>query len=192
MRHIILFIATFIITTYAGNSLLAQVDTVAILKIKGYTKYIDSLSDNDERQLFVIKSIAEGEIIQNIVSTSIDEHTKRIDTIRKTKYGGFGRYTTGNIKGDTVYKILYHDNIEKNFYEIYYYKNNKLIYAKIDYKEDGIGQTFYYREEYYEDDDILFVNESRKPIDLIFRQRVRFDLRKKGKEYLEEFKAGKM
>ncbi len=179
MRHIITFVTTIFISTLASNSLLAQVDTVAILKIRTFTKYIDSLSDNDEGQNFVIKSIAEGRITQEIVSTSIVGHTNKIDTIRKTKNGGFGRYTTQNIKGDTVYKILYHDNIDKNFYETYYYKENKLVYSKIDYQEDGIGQTFYYREEYYKDNKILFVNESPKSIDEAFRQRVTFDLRKK-------------
>jgi hypothetical protein len=169
--------------------LLAQVDTVSILKIKAYTKYIDSLADNDEGQFFVIKSIKEGEIKQEIVSTSIIGHNNQIDTIRKTRNGGFGKYTTENLKGDTVYKIVYHDNIDKNFYESYYYKDNKLIYSKIDYQEDGIGQTFYYREEYYKDNEILFVNESPKSIDTVYRQRVTFDLRKKGGNYFEKFQS---
>jgi len=169
--------------------LLAQVDTNAVSKIKAFTKYIDSLSDNDEGQKFIVKSIAEGRIIQEIVSTSIVGNNNKVDTIRKTKNGGFGRYTNQNIKGDTVYKILYHDNIDKNFYESYYYKDNRLVYSKIDYQEDGIGQTFYYREEYYKDNEILFVNESAKSIDTVFIQRVKFDLRKKGKDYFEKFQA---
>jgi hypothetical protein len=191
MRHIIPFIVIILTSPFASNSLLAQVDTTAISKIKAYTKYIDSLSDNDEGQKFVIKSIAEGKIKREIVSTSIVGHSNRIDTIRKEKNGGFGRYTTANLKGDTVYKILYHDNVDKNFYESYYYKDNKLIYSKIDYQEDGIGQTFYYREEYYKDNEILYVNESPKSIDTIFRRRVTFDLRKKGSDYIEKFQADK-
>ena len=189
MRHIITFIATIFISTFASNSLLAQVDTDAVSKIKAFTKYIDSLSDNDKGQKFVVKSVAEGRIIQEIVSTSIVGHNNKVDTIRKTKNGGFGKYTTQNIKGDTVYKILYHDNIDKNFYETYYYKENKLIYSKIDFQEDGIGHTFYYREEYYKDNEILFVNESPKSIDEAFRQRVTFDLRKKGNDYFEKFQV---
>jgi len=189
MRHIITFIATIFISAFASNSLLAQVDTVTVSKIKAITKYIDSLSDNDEGQRFVIKSIAEGRITQEIVSTSIVGHSNKIDTIRKTKNGGFGKYTTENIKGDTVYKILYHDNIDKNFYESYYYKDNKLIYSKIDYQEDGIRQTFYYREEYYKDNEILFVNKSSNLIDTVYRQRVTFDLRKKGNDYFEKFQV---
>jgi hypothetical protein len=189
MRHNITFIATIFISTFASSSLFAQVDTAEISKIEAYTKYIDSLSDNDERQNLVIKQIAEGEITQETVSTSIVGHNNKIDTTRKTKNDGFGKYTTRNIKGDTVYKILYHDNIDNNFYQSYYYKDNNLVYSKIDYQEDGIGQTFYYREEYYKDNEILFVNESPKSIDTVFRQRVTFDLRKKGKDYFDEFQV---
>ena len=182
---------TILALTFACNSLLAQVDTVAISKIKLYTKFIDSLSDNDEGQKIVIKSISEGRITQSIASTSIVGHISKVDTIIKEKEGGFGRYTTKNIKGDTVYKILYHDNINKNFYETYFYKDNKLIYAKIDYQENGIGQTFYYREEFYKDNEILFITESKNPIDKTFRQRVTFNLRKKGDEYFKEFQTTK-
>ena len=173
---------------YAYDSLMHS-DSVAVRNIKAFVKYIDSLSDNDESQKFIIKSISEGTITQETITTSIVGHDNKIDTIRKTRIGGFGKYTTKNVKGDTVYKILYHDNIDKNFYEIHYYKDNKLVYSKIDYQEDGIGQTFYYKEEYYSDDNVLLVIESSKSIDPVVRQRVNFDLRKKGYEYLAEFRA---
>ena len=189
MRNRITIIAIIFILTFACSSLRAQVDTFAVSKIKVFTKYIDSLSDNDDRQKFVVKSIAEGKIIQEIVSTSIVGRNNKVDTIRKTKNSGFGKYTTQNIKGDTVYKILYHDNIDKNFYETYYFKDNMLVYSKIDYQEDGVGQTFYYREEYYKDNVLLMVNESSRTIDKVFRQRVTFDLRKKGNDYFEKFQA---
>ncbi len=191
MRHIITFISTIFISTFASNSLFAQVDTITISKIDAYTKYIDSLSANDERQNFVIQHKAEGRISEETVSTSIVGHSNKIDTTRKTKNGGFGKYTIHNVKGDTVYKILYHDNIDKNFYESFYYKDNNLVYSKIDYQENGIGQTFYYREEYYKDNKILFVNESPKSIETGFRQRVTFDLRKKGNDYFEKFQEDK-
>ncbi|MEO6738480.1 MAG: hypothetical protein ABIM97_19150 [Ginsengibacter sp.] len=181
---------TFSILTFAGNVLHAQTDKDAIANIHAYTKYIDSLSDNDDRQTLISKSIAEGTITQESVSTSKVGHSNKIDTIRTTKNGGFGRYTIQNKTSDTVYKILYHDNINKNFYETYYYKDNQLVFAKIDYQEDGIGQTFYYREEYYQDDKMLASNESKKSIDGPFKERVAFDLRKKGIEYLNKFITG--
>ena len=164
-------------------------DTIEVRRIIAFTKYIDSLSENDDSQKFVVKSISEGTITQEIVKTSIAGHGNKNDTIRKTKTGGFGKYTIENINGDTVYKILYHDNIDKNFYETHYYKDNKLVYSKIDYQEDGVGQTFYYKEEFYKNDRIVLTKESTKSIDTIFRQRVSFDLRKKGEDLLTEFKT---
>ena len=98
---------------YAYDSLIHR-DTTAVKNIKAFAKYIDSLTENDASQKFVVNSISEGTIKQEIVTTSIVGHNNKIDTVRKTKTGGFGKYTTENIKGDTVYKILYHDNIDKN------------------------------------------------------------------------------
>ena len=172
--------------TCSSNYVLAQVDTIAIIKINAFTKYIDSISDNDHRQKFVIQSIEEGQISTKIVSFSSDPKTKS-DTVRTIKEGGFSKYTIQNIAGDTVYRIIYHENIDKNFYETYYYKENKLIYAKIDFQENGIGQTFYYREEYFKNNKVLFVNESTKLIEPLFKQKVTFDLREKGKEYFDIF-----
>ena len=189
MRHIGTFISIIFISSFASNSLFAQVDTARVSKIKTFTNYVDSLSENDERQDFVIKSISEGKISREIISTSQTGHRNKTDTIRNIKNGGFGKYTIQNLKGDTVYKILYHDNLDKNFYESYYYKNNKLVYSKIDYQEDGIGQTFYYREEYYNGKEVLFTTESLKIISLFYRERVSFDLRKKGNDYFDKFQA---
>lgn len=187
MRPILIFILTFSILTFAWNVLLAQTNKDAITNIYAYAKYVDSLSDNDDKQTLISKSIAEGNITQESISTSKIGHDNKSDTIRSIKNGGFGRYTIQNKTGDTVYKILYHDNIDKNFYETYYYKNNKLVYAKIDFQEDGIGQTFYYREEYYQDDKMIASSESQKPIDEPYRQRVSFELQKKGLTYLKKF-----
>ena len=162
-------------------------ETLAVEKIKEFTKYIDSLSENDEFQELVTISIAEGDITQERITTSITGHGNKIDTIRKTKFGGFGKYTTQNKKRDTVYKIHYHDNIDKNFYETYYYKDNKLVCSQIEYKEDGGEHTFYFREEFYVDNKVLLINESKKPSEAVHRQRITFDQRKKGYEYFEIF-----
>ena len=44
-------------------------------------------------------------------------------------------------------------------------------------------------EEFYKNDRIVLTKESTKSIDTIFRQRVSFDLRKKGEDLLTEFKT---
>jgi predicted lactoylglutathione lyase len=174
---------------YAYDSLINR-DTIEVKNIKVYIKYIDSLSENDESQKFLVKSIVEGKINQETVKTSNVRHNNKIDTIRTTKSGGFGKYTTENIKGDTVYKIFYHDNIDKNYYETHYFEDNKLVYSKIDYQENGIiGKTFYYKEEYYKDKRVLMTNESSKSIEKQFRKRVNFDLQRKGNYFFAEFQA---
>jgi hypothetical protein len=171
---------------YAYGNLIDR-DSLTIRKIKSFTNYIDSLSENDENQNFLIKSIEEGNINQEIVTTSIVGHTNKTETVRETRKGGFGKYTLENIKGDSLYKILYHDNIDKNYYETYYYNDNKLVYSKIDYKEDSLEQTFYYKEEFYKDSLIILYTESRELIDSKYRRRVSFNLREKGETYLLEF-----
>ncbi len=173
---------------YSYNYLIKP-DSTEIAKIKTFIKYIDSLSEKDETQEFVIKSIAEGKITQETTTLANTGQHNKADTTFNVKNGGFGKYTTENLKGDTVYKILYHDNIDKNYYEMFYYKDNNLVYSRIEYQNDGIGQTFYYREEYYKDNDTLMINESTEPIDNAYRQRVTFDLRKKGTDYLNQFKS---
>ncbi len=60
MRQTLIFIVTFFILTFTGKALLAQTDKEIIASIQVYTKYIDSLSDNDDKQTLISKSIAEG------------------------------------------------------------------------------------------------------------------------------------
>ena len=188
MRTTLIFIVTILSCTFISDSLIAQVDTFSISDIKKYRKFIDSLTENDEKQKFVVQSIAEGRLTQEMTSTSIVGFNSNRDTIRTIKAGGFGKYTIRNIRGDTVYRIIYHDNINKNFYETFYYRDNQLVYAKVDYQEDGIGKTFYYKEEYYKNGEVIFVNESKCEIDDVFRQRVNFNFQKKGSDYFKSYK----
>ena len=163
------------------------VDKTELIDIIAYKKYIDSLSDNDDYQTKVVKELVEGRITQKIETRYFSDFHDDTLNRSKTRKGGFGKYTTTNIKGDTLLRLLYHDNIDKNFYEIYYYKDNKLVYSKIDYQENGIGQSFYFKEVYYKGDSVIRANESPKPINTYYRDRVSFDQYKKGTEYLVEF-----
>lgn len=162
-------------------------DRVLIDSIKTYKLIIDSIINKDENQKLVIRHIIEGTLKQQIV---IGNSNNR-ETTKETKFGGFGEYTYTNLKGDTVFSIMYHDNIEKNFYERYYYKNNKLVFALIELQEDGIGQSFYKREENYSGDKLLLVKESKNEIGKEYKQRINFDLRKKGDEYLKTYLSKK-
>jgi hypothetical protein len=85
-----------------------------------------------------------------------------------------------------VYRVKYHDNLIKNLYLNFYYQNNQPVYAKIEYQQNGIGQTFYFKEEFYENGMVLFSNESKNKIDEIYQQRVNFNLIKKAIDLLQE------
>ncbi len=65
---------------YAYDSLIYR-DTITVKNIKAFTKHIDSLTENDVSQKFVIESIAEGKITQEIVTNSIVGHNNKIDTV---------------------------------------------------------------------------------------------------------------
>lgn len=171
---------------HAYDSLMLK-DTIHINSIRDYKKYIDSLIENDDHQTYVVRSIAEGTIKQEILKTSKVGHTNKLDTTKEIRNGGFGKYTYDNQKGDTIFKILYHDNIDKNFYESFYFKDNKLIFASISYEENGIGNTFYSRQEYYNNYKLILVEETKNQIEQVYRQRVSFDLMQKGKDYLKEY-----
>ena len=189
MRHITLLLIIKFLSAFINVHLFAQVDSVEVSKIKIYTSIIDSLSENENRQQKVVISLREGRITQNSTTTSKDG--TKIDSSNKT-IGGFSYHITQNISGDTVYKICYHDNLDKNYYETFYFKDNKLVLSKIDYQENGVGQTFYFREEYYKESVILSVLDSSKLIDSKYKERVTFDLKNKGYEYLQKFKANRM
>jgi len=171
---------------YAYDSLKLK-DTIQVNSIRKYKQYIDSLIDKDDNQSYIVRAIAEGTIKQEVLRTSKVGHTNKVDTTKEIRNGGFGKYTYDNLKGDTIFKILYHDNIDKNFYESFYFRDNKLIFASIRYEENGIGNTFYSRQEYYNNDKLLLVEETKNQIEQVYRQRVSFDLMQKGKDYLQKY-----
>lgn len=189
MRQTLKIILSIIMISLSNLSLFAQVDSGLVSATNAYMKHIDSLARNDQRQKFVRESISEGPITFEIVKkTNIGDQMTLDTTIER---GGWGKYTTSNIPDDTVYRIEYHDNIEKNFYLIFYYNKNLLIYSKLDYQEDGIGQTFYKREEYYDKGKIIFVYETKAKIDDKFKERTDINLYNRGSDYCHEFMKDK-
>ena len=187
MKCISRYTVAIFVATFCYHALPAQVDTAMISSITSYVRYIDSLASYD-RQTLVMISIEEGPM--SLVLTTFNPHTKKTDTIGNVKHGGFGKYSTLNARGDTLYRIHYHDNIDKNFYEQYYFRHHQLVYAKIYYEEDNTTQhRFYYREAYYHDNILLQVNESTQPINEFYCQKVDIDLLEKARKYLEKFEA---
>ncbi len=51
----------------------------------------------------------------------------------------------------------------------------------------GNGQTFYKREEYYNDNNIILVRQTKDEIDEKFQKRIEFSLYQRGNDYFKEF-----
>ena len=171
MRHFLKFITTTLLTISFCNFLFAQVDSSIIIETKNYSKYLDSLNKLDHPQNFgLATSIADGII-------------KRDDVI----VGGFGIYTLS--KGDTALRIEYHDNLDINIYKTYYYKSNKLIFATLELQtEETNAKTIYYKEEFYNDRNIIWTNtQKEKSVDNYF-DKTNFVLFEDGIKYLDDFK----
>ena len=179
--------SNFNISKSSSSLSLPQKETNEINNIKRYKEYIDSMIQFDEYQKYIVRGNAEGTLKQRIVRVSKNGDENSAGTTKEVRTGGFGKYTYSNLKGDSLFKIEYHDNIDKNYYEIFYFRNNKLIVAIIDYQENGIGQTFYKKEEFYNEDIILFSKESKNEIEVKYVQRVKINLRKKGNDFLIEY-----
>jgi hypothetical protein len=190
MRHLIILISTLIFVVCLANPLFGQVDSIRKFYITNYTSRIDSLINKDDKQMTIVKSIAEGQISQETLTTQITGHHNKIDTIRNKIYGGWSKSIYQNTKGDTVYKIVYHDNLQKNFYFIFYYEGNLLLLSKLEYQENGIGQTFYKKEEYYLNGQIIYSFETQGKIEEVYKSRADVNLYLKGIEYYKEFLKG--
>ncbi len=189
LRHKIFL--SFISTTLVYLCSFGQTDSHKINFIRTYIKQVDSLIDNPNKPYFIDNFLEEGKISKEIVTTKVVGHKNKIDTLRKKIWGGWSKSNYQNHKADTLFKIEYHDNLQKNFYLTFYYKDNKLIYGKVEYQEDGIGSTFYQREEFFEDNTILLVNETGRTLEDDYKRRVEYSLYKRGQEYFEEFRKQK-
>jgi len=148
MRHFKNCIAPIILSTCLCSSLFAQSDSLLVHQIRNYVKYIDSINSlNYVQDKGFVKSIAEGVI-------------KRDNKV----VGGYGIYSLSNLKNDTVFRIEYHDNFGINTYKTYYYQNNKIVYATLEFKNtDEQETTFFRKEEFYNDDKVILKSPEQNP-----------------------------
>ncbi|HEX2630501.1 MAG TPA: hypothetical protein VHM26_15885 [Chitinophagaceae bacterium] len=118
------------------NSLHAQVDSnsVHVKDIRDYIQRIDSIIGQRMGKTLT-ESISEGPI-----------SAKHDDKIYK---GGYTLHTIETFRGDSVFRIVHHDNLDKNRTETFYLRNNKLVFASIDL-QDNPNTSLYRREEYYQ------------------------------------------
>jgi hypothetical protein len=175
MRQFLNSILTIIFTIYSCF-VFAQVDTSLIVHTKSYVKYIDSINKLDYvREQGFVTSIADGII-------------KRDNLI----IGGFGIYTLSNQQGDTAFRIEYHDNLEINIYKIYYYRDNKLVYATVEL-QDGRNNmaVLYHKEEFYDNDKIIRTTARQKKKANKYFGKINYSMYSDGLEFLNDFKKKK-
>ena len=173
MRHFINFIATVFLTIYSYNSVFAQVDTSLIGQTRSYVKYIDSISKLDFIQdKGFMTSVADG-----IIKTDGEV------------VGGFSIYTLSNSKGDTVFRIEYHDNLNINIYKTYYFKFDKLIYATLELQDGSDNmKSIYLKEEFYNNENIIWTTIKKEKSTEKYFDKTNFLLYQDGLKFLAGFK----
>jgi hypothetical protein len=186
IKNHLLLLLIFILTV-SGNTAICQPDSVYIKNVRQYISYIDSLTRLKKMPNNLAETVAEGPVTVEEFLISKDNR----DTLPKKKIlGGYGKYTIQNRRGDTVYKIYYHDNIDMNLFETYYFRNNNLIGAKIELQDEGIGNTIFSKEEYYKNSKIVFSSSTKNNLSERYQKRVEISLLETGAKFLTEFKKG--
>ncbi|MBV4360517.1 hypothetical protein [Pinibacter aurantiacus] len=170
MRYLTYFITTIIFSISFCNSAIAQTDSLLVHQIRLYVNHIDSINNLDYAQdKGFMKSVVDGII-------------KRNDKV----VGGCGIYTLSNLKGDTVYRIHYHDNLDINTYKTYYFKENKLVYGTLELKNmDSLATTFFKKEEFYNEGKVVFKSLEQNPKRYI--DMVKFSLLEDAKSFFARF-----
>lgn len=172
MLHFRNFIATIYLTICSSNFLFAQVDTSLIHETNFYVKFIDSISSGNSLEIIGFKTLIEDGVIQR------DSET----------VGGYGMYTLTNSKNDTVFRIEYSSGLSINVNKTYYYKFNKLIFARLQLisSKKGIGRI-YDKTEYYSEGKIVktAIQKERKANN--YSTEINFSLFQDGMKLLEDF-----
>jgi len=161
----------------------AQTDSAKVIAIRLYAAHIDSLIENEDRN--IRRSIEEGSVSKETVLT--EESDKGIIRSRTVvDKGGMSIETYFNVRSDTIYKALYHDTIDKNYYETYYYCNNKLVAANVMVKDDaGNFPVLQGREEYYANSTVT-IRSGTGFISNYNNTRLSLSLHDRGNEYLKK------
>src|SRR5690242_6233739 len=86
--------------------------------------------------------ISEGTITQTAARIIYNIKQSKNDTTWGSRViGGFSIEPT--FKGDTFFKILYHDNVDNNIYETYNFRDKQLVCSMVRLEADGIGTMLY-------------------------------------------------
>jgi hypothetical protein len=163
-----------------------------IVEVNFYTSRIDSLATQHDfseirRNIDLEMTLAEGTISQQTTKVIYNGTKGKNDTIVKSEIiGGFSKKTL--TIGDTILRILYHDNVDKNIYETFYFKNNQLICSKVRLEDNGIGNVLYNGIEYYRAGILMYTKSPPTKAKKKYRARIAFSWWQTGTESYQEFR----
>ena len=158
-----------LLTACYSNCLQAQDVTAFKEQANKYVKYVDSINELDHQNKDFTTSIADGVI-------KIDDNI----------VGGFGIYTLANAKYDTAFRIEYSGGIDITVKKTYYYKYNKLIFARLMLKDTR--EIIYQREEVFNNDIILCTSTKKDKKANRYISETNISLFDDGLHFLEDFK----
>jgi hypothetical protein len=163
----------------------AQFDTSYIKNADSYIAEIDSLEHAGK----LITGVSEGSITTTTTKVVYDTAKSKNDTTwLPNETGGFSLEYT--YRGDTVLKLLYHDNTDKNIYETYYFRNKQLICAKVRLEANGVGTILYQGIQYYKNAKIVYAESPPSESPKEYRGRVLFSWWDSGNKYYQEITTG--
>jgi len=135
IEHMKSTIYIFVILIFC-TKMQSQNNNLYLLQIEKFVLTIDSLKAGNDCNYFDTK-IADG-----IIKTD------------NGKVGGFGIETLS--RNDTIYKIDYSGGIDLYSQKKYYYKSNKLVYARLEISNNIKNQgTIFLKHEFYKDGKII-------------------------------------
>ncbi len=168
-KHIVVTLVTFCYCNIAYS----QIDSLSLIdETRSYVKFIDSINKLAYVQdLGFMKSVADG----------IIKKKKRV-------IGGSGVYTLSDYQGDSVFRIMYHDNLNVNIYKTYYYRLNKQVCATLELQTtDGKHIILYRKEEFYYNDTIIFTSTQKDATADKYSNKTNFNLFEDGLNFLTDF-----
>lgn len=172
MRNFIYFIALLYLTICSTSFVLAQIDTFLIKETNSYVKYIDSISNSDNIKNIDFKTLIEDGVIRQDGQT----------------VGGYGIYTLTNSNNDSVFRIEYNGGVSINVNKTYYYKFNKLIFARLQLTSHKNGYyRVYDKTEYYSEGKMVKAAITKESKASNYTTEINLSLFQDGMKLLDDF-----
>jgi len=177
MRYILNLVTTLCLTICTHKPVFAQVDTSSINETRNYVHFMDSINKLDYVQ--------DKGFITSVVDGVMKADGKVV--------GGFGINSLLNLKGDTAFRIEYHDNLDVNIYKTYYYRFDKLIYASLELQgARAMRNSIYLKEEFYNDGHLIRTTTRKERSAEKYFDKINFSMYGDGLTFLANFRKENM